>query len=268
MRNDRSPRSRSRSRIESPVIKPVTWEGTRSFVIYGRSGTGKTTLGASFPKPLLLLDVGDRGTDSIADVKKVDRTDVGDWDQFEQAYWWLREEEGAGYETAMIDTVSMLQRLAEAKVQGIDPQDLEEHSWGSMKRGQWGEVAGLMKVWLNRFRDLPMNVVFIAQDRTFNFDEEKGEGENVLMPEVGPGLSPSIAKTLNASVSVIGNTFIRSRPTISKRKVKTNKIEYCLRIGPNPVYTTKIRKSKSIELPDVIVNPTYDAIIEIIKGVE
>src|SRR5262245_61852480 len=183
MIRSRSRRSESRrSRIERPVIKPVTWEGTRSFVLYGRSGTGKTTLAASFPKPILLLDVGDRGTDSIADVKQVDRTEVLDWDQFEHDYWWLKEEEGAGYETAIIDTVSMLQRLAEAKVQGIDPQDLEEHSWGGMKRSQWGEVSSMMKMWLTRFRDLPMNVVFIAQDRTFNFDDDTGEGDNVLMP--------------------------------------------------------------------------------------
>lgn len=259
-------RSSRRSRIEAPIIKPVTWEGNRSTVLYGRSGTGKTTLAASWPKPILLLDIGDRGTDSIADVKKVDRTDIGEWDQFEQTYWWLREEEGAGYQTALIDTVSMLQRLAEAKVQGIDPQDLEENTWGSMKRGQWGEVASMMKMWLNRFRDLPLNVVFIAQDRTFNFDDESNESDNILMPEVGPGLAPSVAKTLNASVSIIGNTFIRARTETTKRKTKRKIVEYCLRIGPNPIYTTKIRKPKGVELPDVIINPTYDAIIEVIKG--
>ena len=266
MRDVRDLRSRSRSRIERPVIKPVTWEGNRSTVLYGRSGSGKTTLAATWPKPILLLDIGDRGTDSIADVAKVDRTEVTEWDQFEHNYFWLREEEGAGYKSAVVDTVSRLQRLCEAKVQHIDPQDLEEKSWGSMKRGQWGEVASLMKMWLNRFRDLPMNVVFIAQDRTFNADED--EGDNVLMPEVGPELAPSVAKALNASVSIIGNTFIRSRSITTKRKVKVRKNEYCLRIGPNPIYTTKIRKPKGVELPDVLVDPTYDAIIEVIKGVE
>src|SRR5262252_697284 len=99
MIRNRDRRSRRSSRIEAPVIKPVTYEGTRSFVLYGRSGTGKTTLAATFPKPILLLDVSDRGTDSIADVAKVDRTEVTDWDMFEHDYHWLREEEGAGYKT-------------------------------------------------------------------------------------------------------------------------------------------------------------------------
>lgn len=268
MRNVRSRRSETRrSRIERPLIKPIGWEGVRSFLIYGRSGTGKTTLAASFPKPILYLDIHDRGTDSIADVKKVDGSEIVDWDDVEKMYWYLREEEGAGYKTIVVDTVTQMQRLAEAKVKGVDLRDLEPAAWGSMKRGQWGEVSSMMKYWLEQYRDLPMNVVFIAQDRTFNVDEES-EGDNVLMPEVGAALSPAVAKTLNASVSVIGGTFIRMRTEITKRKVRRQIPEYCLRVGPNPLYTTKIRKSKSVEVPDFIVNPTYDAIMEVIKGVD
>ena len=38
-------------------------------LLYGRSGTGKTTIAASFPTPLLLLDIREKGTDSVANVK-------------------------------------------------------------------------------------------------------------------------------------------------------------------------------------------------------
>ena len=133
------------------------------------------------------------------------------------------------------------------------------------------------------FRDLPMNVVFIAQHRVFNVstDEEQDPKTAMLAPEVGPALMPSVMKHLNASVSVIGNTFIRTR--VEERKVtkkigvgrrakpketveEVEHIEYALRIGPNPLYTTKARKSKAIKLPDVIVDPDYNKIMKVLKG--
>jgi hypothetical protein len=111
-----------------------------------------------------------------------------------------------------------------------------------------------------------MHVVFIAQDRTFNVDDE--EGSEQLTPEIGPGLSPSIAKTLNAAVGMIGNTFIRERQTKGKGGKTREKLEYCLRIGPNPVYITKVRKPRSIEPPSVIVDPSFEDIMSIIRGEE
>lgn len=61
----------------------------RSYVFYGRSGTGKTTAASTFPKPMLLLDAKDRGTDSISDVPGIDVLDVQTYDEFETAYWYL-----------------------------------------------------------------------------------------------------------------------------------------------------------------------------------
>ena len=42
--------------------------------------------------------------------------------------------------------------------------------------------------------------------------------------------------------------------------------EYRLRVGPHTYYTTKIRKPKTAPIPDYIIDPSYDKIIEIMKG--
>lgn len=247
---------------------------SKSFVLYGRSGTGKTTLAASFPKPILYLDVRDEGTDSISDVEELFVREVASFEDFEDTYWWLKENDGGKYKTVIIDTVSQLQQIvveeksASKKKRGGKPAG----EWGSMTRGDWGDVAALMKEWLINYRDLSslgINVVFIAQDRTFNLSDEEDDADGGIAPEVGPGLSPSIAKALNAAVSMIGNTFIRQR-TITKevngKKRKIERIEYCLRVGPNPSYITKVRKPKSTKAPDVIADPTYQDILDIIEG--
>lgn len=236
---------------------------------YGRSGTGKTTISATFPKPILFLDVKDQGTDSIMDVSDEDLKvmDVETWDDFELAYWWLIKNPGV-YKTIVIDTITQLQQVGlERVLLDVDKDPSKAGDWGVMTKREWGQVASLMKMWITNLRDLPMEVVFLAQDRLS--ETETDDPEIMLDPEVGPRLSPSIAAHLNAEVSVIGNTFIRRKTTVKKvngKKKEVSTTQYCMRLGPNPVYITKARKPKSVKLPSVLVDPTYDKIVQILKG--
>lgn len=247
----------------------------RSFVFYGRSGTGKTTLAATFPGPILLLDVRDEGTDSVADVADLDVKEIEDFDDFEEAYWWLTKHPDV-YKTVIVDTVSQLQQLLVKEIgEKVAKKGKKAGDWGSMTQRDWGNVAAKMKEWIINYRDLTkegMDVVFIAQDRVFNAGEDDDDTDNQISPEVGPALSPAIAKVLNAAVSMIGNTFIRSRIVKKDDKKKPGKkiskevTEYCLRMGPNSSYVTKVRKPRDIEAPSFIVDPTYEDILEVIKG--
>lgn len=240
----------------------------RSYVFYGRSGTGKTTAASTFPKPMLLLDAKDRGTDSISDVPGIDVLDVQTYDEFETAYWYLFQHPKK-YKTVVIDTMSQVQQLIIQKITEEKGGDIARAGeWGTMTKRDWGTVASGLKDVITRYRDLPMEVVFIAQDRVFNLDDEADE-ESMIDPEVGPGLIPSVVKHLNAVITVIGNTFIRNKIKVEgkgKKRKETKRTQYCLRVGPNPVYVTKIRKPKKVKLPSVLINPSYGDLIEIIKG--
>lgn len=218
---------------------------------------------------MLLLDVNDRGTDSISDVEGIDIKEVNIWDDFELVYYWLLKNEGE-YKTIVVDTLSQVQDLVIASIVGGEE--------GGTIRGptqrEWGEISSTMKLWITNYRNLPMEVVFIAQERVFQVDEDL-DPEVQLDPEVGPRLSPSVAAHLNASVSVIGNTYIRRRIRIKEVRVRGKKdpvkkeipvIEFCLRLAPDPVYRTKIRKPRGIKVPSILVDPHYEDIIDIISG--
>jgi len=267
-KEDRAPRSKKVSEIRREV----------SAALYGRSGTGKTTLAASWPKPILYLNIMDNGEESISDVDDLDVVDIATSEELLEQILWLTKRASRGklpYKTVILDTMTQLQGILvretaernKVKTKGRKkPGD-----FGTLTRQHWGEVAGdLMKVIMD-IRALPVHSVFVAQERVFNGGDEEDDGNDALAPEVGTKLMPSVNKDLCASVNIVGNTFIRVKITKkkdpdTKRVVKEIKKQYCLRLGPNEVYTTKIRKPKGIEAPDYIIDPDFRKIMKIVKG--
>lgn len=243
----------------------------RSFLFYGRSGTGKTTVSATFPGPRLLIDVNDRGTDSIADTD-TDVIQVTSWSMLDDVYWDMKDNPAryTKYKTLIVDTVSQAQGMAIEHVLTKKKKSADRAGdWGVMSQREWGEVAQLMKSMIINYRDLPFIVVFLAQDRVSKEGDEDDNELDDIMPEIGPSLSPSVAKNLCAAVYVIGNTFIRRKIDVKEvngKKVEREKMQYCMRIGPHPICLTKVRKPKAVTIPAVIVDPGYDDILSLING--
>lgn len=224
-----------------------------SMLVYGRSGTGKTTFAGSFPTPALLIDVREKGTDSIANLDGVDVVQVEHWSDIEEIFWYLKKEKK--YKSVIIDQVSSMQDMAMVHAMAEEGKDV-------MSQRLWGVVSGLMKTWLLNYRDLVdegINVLFIAHDRT-----NKGDGESeddTIDPQVGARLMPSVAGMLNGAVKVIGQTFVRELWL----EDKSRKVEYCLRIGPHAYYTTKIRNPIGTTIPEYVVDATYDKISQLMS---
>lgn len=269
------------SSIRKRIKSPDAVDESVRIVLYGPSGTGKTTIASTFPTPILHLDIKERTAKALRGVKGLETISVRKWEDFEDIYWMLKEDEK--YKTVVIDTVSQLQDLAIASVLSRKKKRVRAGKragdWGTMSKQDWGTVASDLKTWLMNYRDLDANVVFIAQDRVFKIEEEdedddKGESINIITtPEVGPQVMPSVAKVLNAMVDIIGNTFITEE--FEKVEVKVGKVlkkrkkrhvHYCLRLGPHAIYRTKFRKPKSVKTQSYITDPTFDKIVAMEKG--
>lgn len=246
----------------SDRIKPVSEKSSYlSALIYGRSGTGKTHFGSTFPKPILMLDIREEGTDTIANVPGIDRLEVDSWSDFEDAFWFISEGEHK-YKTILLDQISMLQDLAMEKIrkdENLQPTDM-------FHKRHWGQISGLMKTWLFSYRDLTkkdLHVCFLAHDRVSTNDDSI---DDALEPNVGARVMPSLAAAINGAVDMIGNTYIRERfEGVGKDKVRF--VDYMMRLGPHAYYATKIRRPvEAGPPPEAIVDPTFEKITALTRG--
>jgi hypothetical protein len=127
---------------------------------------------------------------------------------------------------------------------------------------EWGKVGELMRTVILNFRNLPMNVVFLAQERRGFTDDDDEDA-----PEVFPEVSPSVRTTLTASVDIIGRVFIKE--VVTKKGGKKGKPvpSYRMLIGPSERYVTKDRSESG--LPQVISLPnSTDNLAKLIQRIK
>ncbi len=258
-------------------ITPIGFDKDEGIKInlYGRSATGKTRLWSTFPKPILVIICSGgsrpgevRSINTFANRKTIKKFNLEKSSEVRKLVDLQNETEK--FATVVLDHATSLQDYVLREILNLAELP-EQLSWGIATRKQWGQVAVQMKEILRSLLNLKCNVVIVAQEREFNLDSDS----DLITPYVASALSPSTTGWLNPAVDYIGQTRIRSKTIITKTKVgkktvistKPGKgVEYTLRTGPDPVYTSKFRVPLGTPLPDEIINPTYDKIMEIING--
>lgn len=243
-------------------IDPQEEEEYINCCFYGRPGSGKTTLACTFPKPLLLIDMKDEKGYLIAKkIKGVKVVRAKSVEDLYTIYWYLKQNPNE-FKTVVLDTITagqalFLEDLRQRKKPNLDRSKIG--NWGTMSKQDWGEISQTYGPLLIDFRDLDCNTVFLSHEKTFNLGEESEEDERID-PSVGPRVMPSISTSLLAAVDFIGDCFIRQ-----KKLKDTVQLQYCLRVGPHPVYITKVRVPKDKEIQPVLVDTCYDDLIDLIN---
>jgi len=232
-------------------------------MVYGRSGTGKTHFGSTFPKPILFIGTNERGTETIAQEEDVDVVRVTEWGEIDELYWaLLNKETDVKYASIVVDQVSNLQDIGMAEVLRKGRKGKDE----TFTQRNWGQLSGMLKQFISDFRDLSdhYNLLLIAHER---INEAGGDDEEEsIEPSIGARVMPSVSSFLDGAVDAIGSTFIKERwETEDKEEVRH--VDYCMRIGPHAFYSTKIRRPVAAgPIPELIVNPTFKKIKDLTLG--
>lgn len=233
-------------RFKSGIQRVSDVQSPVKCLAYSRNGKGKTTFAASFPK-CLILDIDEEGTRSVKHTKAFVRQ-LRRWEDIGFAYWYLRGGKHP-FETVAIDTVTAMQEVCMAMVMGEAEDRDPNRERGMPDKRTYGRAGKLMGRQMLAFRNLPMNVVFLAQERV---DKDDETGEPLWH---GPDLPASSRGVLLGCVGVTGRLYKAE----VKMKGKKPKWEVRMLVGEHEDYETKDRTTV---LPKVLRNPTGGKIIE------
>ena len=230
--------------------------------IYGPSGTGKTTLAASAcssPETHgLLVDMGEQGTASVIDNKYLDVIKIDNLQQINKLLIALRQENK--YKTIIFDSMQTLIQMVVYNVRNI--KDFAFVAEKSLKQNEWGQISYYMCNFITEVNNMSKssnkNVIYICDEREA---EASGGG-----PLFVPNLMGSVEKSLVGRSDCVVYTFIKKEQTgVGDNKIVKN--IFCADIGPSPNRVSKIRKPKSIVVDSLIVDPTWDKLMDIIYNV-
>jgi hypothetical protein len=257
--SSRTDRSEVTKRVREKIHPASELPQNQNFLVYGDSGTGKTRLAASAPK-ILMIDVNDKGQDSVRRDLNPDFIQVEYWREINDIYWFLQEGDH-DYESVGIDTVSNLQNICMDFVLGDEASRDASRDPDMPSRQAWGKVGKLMRTQIINYRNLPLNVIFVAQLRARQIGDEDEDTGDILY---GPEVSPSIEKSLKAAVGTIG--YLTKREVVirnKKSKTARKEIRRRLLLGDSEHYISKDRNGV---FPAHIDAPDLADMLELIYG--
>lgn len=222
---------------------------------------GKTRFGASGERSTLLIDCNEKGSLSVRNFEGVDVFPVEVFTDVDMAYWLLKATDHE-YKTVVLDTVTSLAQLCMKFVLGDESSRDPTKDPNMPSKRDWGKVGELMRTVILNFRNLEMNVVFLAQERRgFNEDDDEG-------PEVFPEVSPSIRTTLTASVDIIGRMYVKEVTEKGGEKGKRARTitQYRMLVGPSERYITKDRSETGLPSA-ILLGPGEDNLDRLIRRI-
>lgn len=223
-------------------------------LVFAKNKKGKTRFAASAPK-VLIIDVNEEGTRSARkDYPNAKVFRVSRWEDIAAIFWYLKRG-NHDFESVAIDTLSAMQSLCITYILKQEADKDTSRDDTKMTKRDWGTLAELMKREILRFRNLPMHVIFTAQETSSG---DADEGEDVT---VHPKLSPGSRGEAMGAVDIIGRLYrVKTKKKVGKGKNRRVKVEWETRmlVGDHDVYETG---SREYPIGPVIRNPTVPALI-------
>lgn len=224
-------------------------------VLYGKSNTGKTEVGSTFPKPMLYGCIGDDGSNTIQGKTDIKAKKLNNLDECRGFLNELVKKKGAGFKSVFIDTFSMVTNIWIDENAVQKNKKMTQQMWGDLKT----ETEELIRL-AHKLADFCW-VILSCHEAT---DVIEGM-EDEILPDVRPSTTKG-ARTYLEGMANYGLHTTRLEKSVIKDGVEQTVVKYAAHIGPNPFYWTKLQIAKDVKVPKLMVNPSYDKLINIIQG--
>ncbi len=239
-------------------VEFLTW------LIYGKNGTGKTTL-LSTTDGMLILAYED-GTLSIKDKAKgkAMKIQIDLWEKTEGVYWLLKkgtvikntkgEVMGIDIKTKKgnflvksigFDTVTKAADVCMRNIVLGEKEDDPTKDIIKKTLKNWGDMSEKLKYWLQMFQEFPIQKVWLFQE-TSNADDLDSDEYSIF-----PNINKSVRNYAMGEADIIARTYIAKTP---------KGMQFRLSAAPNDKYVTKDRTNKL----KIVANPNLSAIYKLV----
>ena len=230
--------------------------GQRSlWVIWGKSGTGKTKFISTLPKPMLYVMIGDDGSNTIANVSGIQAIHVENIDELKDVGKELKSDKR--FKSVAVDTFSMITNVWIDQNITQKKKKMTQQAWGDLKV----ETEELIKI----FHEVASTHIVALTCHESNDTIEGMEDE--IIPDFRPNTTKG-ARTYLEGMANYGIHTAKMKKTIIKDGVEKDVVRYVGHLGANSYYWTKLQIDPSIKIPEMVVNPTYDKIMKLISNNE
>ena len=238
----------------SKIFRPAEVKSMPRFLVYSRNKKGKTTFSLSAGVEKTLVLDPEAGTKEMKQknphVWPIDR-----WEDLDEAYEYLRHSDHP-YSWVSVDGLTKMSNMSLKYVMKIQEEKSLTRIPGLVQRQDYGKSGELMKDLLTRFHNLPMGIIFTAQERQVEAaDSEEDEDMEELASAYVPDLPKGVRGAANAIVDVIGRLYVV--------KNDDDKPERRLWVGESARYDTGYRSD--FVLPDYISNPTIPRLVRLMR---
>lgn len=221
------------------------------YLFYARNKKGKTSLVSTAPRCLILDPEG--GTEELAEDQLV--WPIEKWDDLNEVFKYTKTQDfKKKFDWISPDGLTRISNMALRKVMAQQEERDLDRIPGQVIQKDYGKAGELIKGMLFNFHNLPVGVVYTAQERmeevkAEQFDAEDEDMENAQIRFV-PDLPKGVRSSVNAIVSCIGRLYVVKVTD----KEGEDKLQRRLWIAPTEAYDTGYRSEH--ELPTHLKNPT------------
>lgn len=227
---------------------------SKLWVLYGKSGTGKTEILSTFPKPLLYIQVGDDGSNTIANKKGIKAIRVDDLSMLREILLEARLDNY--YKTIAVDTFSLVTN------EWIDANAVKKKKKVTMQ--MWGEIKTESEEYIKLAHILARekHVVLTCHEVMDTIDG--------MEDEIAPDCRPNVSKGVRTYLEGMANYGIHTTVVMKEKEQPdgtTKEIPvHAAHLAQSPYYWVKTQKPKEVKLPRLVLNPTYKKIQKLLKG--
>ncbi|MDY0291957.1 MAG: AAA family ATPase [Desulfuromonadaceae bacterium] len=233
-------------------------------LVHGFAGSGKTTFIGTYPKPLLLVEIGADGGSAVLknySDKEVQRIAIPSDDNIIKNVLDLLNEidkNGKEFATIVFDTYSA--------IQDICVSELEKEKGKKLSQQEWGQVGGYMELIKNKIADLSSrpdrNTIFIAvlhSKIVQGTDRMDGTEYSITYPKLTRNNADKLSEKARSIIFMTRKNYIDDDGEI--------KVGYYSYIGAMPTILTKFRTvDKKIESGFFIKDCTFEKLNALRNG--